>query len=186
MKLTLWTIQTEEKWNQMKSLGYLRAEESFIEPSWIEPYSWIEKMMKQRVGPPPEGVKHPIWTWRSYGGFGRMPDLRRGAHLGKGESGVRIKFEYDSDKILLTDFDDWHIVLTDSVKENIENECTVLDNDFIDPKDVKWPWEVRGNDIAMPWERIIQSPDSRLSYIQATLWELKMSEIKEVKFFKSR
>ena len=90
MKITLWSIQTEEKWNQAIKSGFLRADPKYIESFFIQPYSWIEKMMRERIGPPPEGVIHPIWSWYSYGKVLGKPDLRNRSHLSKGTTGVRF------------------------------------------------------------------------------------------------
>ena len=185
MKITLWSIQAEEMWHQALQSGVLRADPSYIEPFWIQPYSWIEKQMTKRIGPPPEGVIHPIWAWYSYKKILGKPDLRC-YHVQPGKKCVLLKIEIDSSQVLLTDFDDWHIVLNTGDEESIANECTVLENDFMPIEEVEFPWEVRGENVAKPWEGIIQPLDSKLHYVQATTWEIKIDQVKKVRYFTGR
>ena len=41
-----------------------------------EAYKWIALQMEKRVGPPPEGVKFPVWAWYMQNGKHKKPDLR--------------------------------------------------------------------------------------------------------------
>ena len=50
----------------------------------------------------------PIWAWQ------RKPDLRRSAHLSKGEKGVRLQLEVPEDLVLFSEFNAWHSVLNNS------------------------------------------------------------------------
>lgn len=51
---------------------------------------------------------YPIWAWLQ-----PRPDLRRVAHLPRGQPGVRIEFEAPRESFLPSCFDAWHCILND-------------------------------------------------------------------------
>ena len=186
MKITLWSIQAEEVWHQAIKSGVFLADPNYIDSFFLQPYSWIEKEMSKRIGPPGEGIIHPVWAWYNAGGYLKKPDLRKKGYLQAGKKGVRLTIEIDSEQVLLTDFENWHIILNTGDDESIEKESTILENDFIPIEEVESPWEVQGNNVVMQWEKIIQKPESKLPYIQATMWQVNLDQIKKVEYFKAR
>jgi len=186
MKLTLWSIQAEESWHQAIRSGVFLADPKYIDSFFLQPYSWMEKEMIKRIGPPPEGIIHPVWAWYNYGDFSKKPDLRKSGHLEKGKKGVRLTIEIDSSQVLLTDFENWHIILNTGDQGSIEKESTILENDFIPIEEVEFPWEVQGNNVVMKWDKIIEEPGSKLPYVQATMWEVSLDQVKKVEYFKAR
>ena len=39
-------------------------------------YDWLVDQMKERIGPPPEGVSYPVWAWHTWREDSKRPDLR--------------------------------------------------------------------------------------------------------------
>jgi hypothetical protein len=126
--MRLWTIQTKEIWARAEEYGVLECTEIDAEKeidSWFRPaYDWMVRQLERRVKNYPHN-KYPIWAW-----YHPKPDLRRGGHLSRGASGVRVEFIVSSARVLLSDFEAWHAVLncwylslSEEESENWENRC---------------------------------------------------------------
>src|SRR5438270_10978789 len=115
MKETLWTIQHPDQWKLSESRGYIISDEQYIEPSFIIAYDWLVSKMNQLQNP--YQAKFPVWAWYRYDDKNRRPDLRSSGHFQKGEKAILIEFETDTNEILLSDFDEWHMVLNSSSDE---------------------------------------------------------------------
>ena len=101
--MILYTIQNESKWNEFQQIGILKSDNTHICcDDFLDSYSWMERKMKELLLPSDIKCVHPIWAWYKYNGKNK-PDLRRSAHLPKGEIGYRIEFEIESNNVLLTD-----------------------------------------------------------------------------------
>ena len=44
-----WTIQTVEKWQEVKKIGYLIGVREHIWPEFIEPYHWMMQQMVEEL-----------------------------------------------------------------------------------------------------------------------------------------
>lgn len=100
---TYWSIQTMSKWQEVQKLGYLKGNADYIWEEFAEPYAWMMQQMKSKL--PNYDGEYPVWLWID------RPDLRRSAHLQKGEQGVLLKLELDENDVLLSEFQAWHFVL---------------------------------------------------------------------------
>src|ERR1051325_1055844 len=110
--MILWTIQTESAWQKAQKCGTLRADGRRQWRSFRRAYRWMQSEMSRRIGPPPSGVRYPIWAWLQYESVQKLrPDLRRAGHLPAGSQGVLIEFHASEGAFLLSDFDLWHYVL---------------------------------------------------------------------------
>ena len=92
----LWTAQTIETYDTLIHTGVYRCDTSKITDfEWWKPaYDWMVKKMCERIGPPPEGVKYPIWLWYRWNGHNKKPDLRARRSFGsKGTELVLIEIE---------------------------------------------------------------------------------------------
>ena len=188
--MTLYTIQEEFKWLEFQKTGILKADENIIcEESFFDSYTWIESKMHQLLPPSKIETIHPIWAWYKYNGKNK-PDLRRNCHIGKGKVGYRIEFEIDDDKVLLTDFSDWHLVLNaDDYDRKVESCCIELnwfDDDPEGLEDCLKKGFIKEDKIIYPWNNIILQKDSKIKDIQATMWYIDISQVKNVDKFKSR
>lgn len=181
---TLWTIQHEDAYREMLDTGVLRANENhlFCEDDLKFAYDWMSRQMSQRIGPPPDGIKYPVWAWFQWEGKRKRRDLRLSGYAKRGTPMVQIEFEIQRDKVLLSDFDDWHLVLNNSY-------CADSEEDFnafyaLNPRDAQRQTE-------NSWIKIFNiesfvpgwtlAPDEKS--IQATLWELKLSQVRKVEHF---
>ncbi len=127
---TYWTIQMMDKWDEVQSLGYLIGDEKYIWGDFIEPYHWMMGQMKKRL--PNYTGEYPIWLWTN------RPDLRRSAHLERGEKGVLLKVELDEQDVLLSEFQAWHFVLNRTYFELEGDEDELV----IEKDEIENSWEM--------------------------------------------
>jgi hypothetical protein len=104
--LRLWTIQHQGAWEKACRRGVLRADGRFVFSGFRPAYRWMCRQMARRGVAGPNG--YPVWAWCS-----PKPDLRRSAHLERGERGVRLEFFAPIECVLLSDFQSWHCILND-------------------------------------------------------------------------
>jgi len=182
--MILWTIQPFSWWTSLKENGRITVDlatiESdpiaFYEDEFKRAYDWLVEEMKQRLPVPrPYPSAYPIWAWYQWHGVKRKaPDLRTMRHREDVYHDVRIKFEIDDKLVLLSDFESWHYILNDFIirpeEENFDTEDEVLP--FTEEEKVKSWNHIFDLDFSCPLEEAI---------IQATFWELKLEQVKEVK-----
>ena len=127
--MILWTMQPIEVWNIIQDTGGFHcdpAKSTMLKLELVEEYEWLIRQMKKRIGPPPAGVRYPVWAWYAQNGKHRKPDLRSerwGYGLGNKQYAC-IEFEIPDDLVLLSDFDVWHIVLNNGLISETEEEDT--------------------------------------------------------------
>ena len=184
MKQLLWTIQTEEAYREFVKTGILRANEEhlFCGDDLLFAYNWLSQQMVRRIGSPPENVRYPVWAWYQWEGKRKRMDQRLSGYAKRGTPLVQITFEAETNSFLLSDFDAWHIVLANQYLANNEAEWDKFYevNPHPDQADVKPSWE-RIFDLFQytpDWNR---EPEKKS--IQATLWQIEMSQVKKVEFF---
>ncbi|MCX6843448.1 MAG: DUF3841 domain-containing protein [candidate division WOR-3 bacterium] len=201
-EVTLWTVQTAGAWSRLQKDGVLRADVRRVRREHRRAYEWLARQMEERLGCRPSAKALPLWAWFQCDGTTcRKPDLRSSGHLLKGESGVRIEFKVSDRLVLLSDFDLWHYVLNywylpESLKdaEDFEAELSRRGLSFYKTK----PLRDRAfhAKITESWSRIfdldwadrrrcIAHPRARKS-IQASLWELRWDQVRDVRFFRAR
>ena len=122
-------------------------------------YEWMTKQMAEFVGPAPCGVKYPIWAW-----YRHDDDYGYWNHDGKVYA--KITLEVDDERVLLSDFDDWHCVL---------NNCPVEEDD--EEGEYATEAEVRAT-----WKRIFHADGET---VQATFWELYADDVLNIEIFTS-
>ena len=137
------------------------------EYSFAPAYQWLAKEMVKRIGPAPTGVAYPIWAW--YKSDDDFADWGP-----EGEKYAKLTVDIDPSRVVLSDFDDWHCVLNCSPLLTDEE----AESDF----DANWDrYEAEGPEaVEATWQRIFHSDRD---YVQATFWELLLSDIVEVEVF---
>jgi hypothetical protein len=204
--MILWSILTKQAWEQLQRKGYLRTDRRCIWKERLIPYQWMTEQMVQRLSiPRPTQNTMPVWAWYQWENEKRCkPDLRSGCHLPKGDEGVRIEFQADDEKVLLSDFELWHYVLNYWYLPNSERDGNAFEKKlakaglsfFKHEHSNPLPHAQYRREIERSWERIfdigwsdkrhaIAVPLQRKS-IQATLWELRLEEVLQVKEFTAR
>jgi hypothetical protein len=116
-----WTIQRLAAWEKSKAVGYLVGDPEFIWTEFLEAYKWIMKQMEVRLSH--YHGEFPLWLWTE------RPDLRKSGHLSKGENGVLLKVELDDSNVLISDFQAWHCVLSNTHCALNEEEDEQLQRD---------------------------------------------------------
>ena len=160
----------------MLETGTLTADDDYIfAPEFnSHAYQWLSNRMKDLIGMPPPGVHFPVWAWYQWEGVRKRPDMRTHRHWSnKGTPIVLITFQIPDDKVLLSDFDMWHVILNDGY----------LPLDERDDKD-----EYTENEKLNSWDNIFRydietdfwdAPKST----QATMWEIKKEWVIKAEFF---
>jgi hypothetical protein len=187
--MILYTIQTEKKWNEFQETGILKADNDIIcFDHFLQSYEWLEGRMRDLLPSSDIECKHPIWAWYKYCGKNK-PDLRKRGHLSKNEIGYRIEFEIDEKNVLLTDFSDWHLILS-SDETAFEIKHTYFELNECDEEEIisyiGEGWFIKDDKILFDWNNIILDKNSNLRDIQATMWYIKMEQVKNITKFKSR
>ena len=184
MKETLWTIQNEAAFEVFQKTGVLRADPSklIFDGDFQNAYNWMTAQMRKRIGTPPAGVQYPVWAWYQWEGKRKRMDLRSSGYAKRGTPMVQITFEADTKDFLRSDFDAWHFVLS---KHYIADGEQDWDDFYANDSDH------RNDEIVASWDKIFDlnryspgwnpEPDQRT--VQATLWEIRISQVKKVEHF---
>lgn len=177
--MTLWTIQHEDAFAELKRTGVLRADGAHLMfgGEYRRAYDWMAMQLRRRIGPPPEGARYPLWAWYQWEGARKRRDLRCSGYAPRGTPMVQLTFEIGEAEVLLSDFDAWHLVLA---------------GDYLADSELDWE-NFRGGEAetAASWERIFDldrhtpgwdTPPQERS-IQAVFWELRWSQIRKTEHF---
>ena len=184
MKELLWTIQHEDAYREFEKTGILRANDKYLfcEDDMKFAYDWIAKEIRQRIGEPPAGVTYPVWAWYQWEGQRKRMDLRRSGYAERGTPLVQITFEVDTEAFLLSDFDVWHDILSKQYIAYTQDESDRFYEAHPHPTqaDVEHTWD-RVFDINYDGNDWYSTPKDRS--IQATLWQIEMSQVRKVEHF---
>lgn len=185
--MRLWTIQPKMFYEKLlqEKVVFCKPELSEHIQEWnFKPaYDWLVSQMECRIGAAPVGVRYPIWAWYTLDGKNEKPDLRKTEFRYYREEQVCIELEIPDQYVLLSDEEEWHVVLNDWYLAN--------DEDF--DREYEWFKALPENEQEAAkqksWEKIFQvfkEDGTSAKYIQATFWELRLEYAKSVRFFKGR
>ncbi len=185
--MILWTIQDEAVYDNILKTGVYRCDlERSIMKEWKPMYDWLVSQMIKRIGERPVGVEYPVWAWYQWEGIRKRPDLRRERWKNgwKGERFVCMEIEIPDKDVLLSDFDDWSVILNNGLLSITEEEDAELDHKYnILSKQDKKVMKERN------WERVFDMTPIdnewtvRGDSIQATFRELRKDQIRSVRMF---
>lgn len=193
--MSLWTIQNMEAWERLQREGVLRCDGRRVPAYYRHAYRWMSDQMRLRLAT--HHARFPLWGWYQWQGTKqRRPDLRASGHLAKGLAGVRIEIELPELSVLISDFNSWHCVLNHYYlsinKQEDESFARELERAGVEQR---WPYPEPFNlRMVSSWQRIFDieagdvewwGPLSERS-IQATFWELTVSQIRHVDIFRAR
>lgn len=187
--MILWTIQPLSVWEQINQSGVYTCDSNrFSMPEFSEHYTWLADRMAKKIGPPPVGVRFPVWAWYMQKGKRSKPDLRRERwNYGPGDENYTcIELDIPDEEVVLSDFDLWSLVLlnafiSDSDEDNAEIERCY---EFL-PSKKKLEYKHKN------WEQIFEIKHvqnnwiTRGEWIQATFWQLKKESVRRVICFKT-
>lgn len=185
--MILWTIQSEDVYRIIEKTGFFHCDISKSAFSIFEKqYRWLSDQMRKRIGEPPKGVIFPVWAWYKWENVRKKPDLRR-ERWGNGFQGERfacMEIDIPDEEVVLTDFDGWSIILMNGLLSDTEEEDKRLEAKYDKLSEAqKW------NMMSKNWERVFDLTPldnkwiTRGSSVQATFWELRKEQIKNVRFF---
>lgn len=188
--MRLWTVQPLSVWDALNQNGVFRCDgklaECMNDLGFEAAYRWMAKQMRRRVGPPPVGVSYPIWAWHTLDWRHKKPDLRATEFRGYDSIQACIEVDVPSKDALLSDEVAWHFVLNDAFipdaanEEEFDSACERFD--ALPPDEQKFAKEAS-------WEKIFDiypvndGWNEMGRYVQATFWELRLEEVKDVRFF---
>lgn len=185
--MILWTIQPLEVYDQIQEIGVYHCdfEKSFLNDCQDQ-YDWLVRQMKRRIGNPPKSVSYPVWAWYMWEGVRKKPDLRR-ERWGNGWKGERfacLQIEVPEERIVLSDFDSWSIILLHGLLSDSEEEDTRLEIEYNSLTEAeKNAYRDRNWERAFELSYVDNDWVHRGDSIQATFWELRKEDIQKVWFF---
>lgn len=175
--MRLWTIQTEEVYQKLLKEKIYRCDinksKLSVEQIFLNSYTWMKNNMESILNI--KSSFYPIWAWYKYNNKRKQPDLRLSGHAPSGTKCVCLEIEIDDNNILLSDFDLWHFILLDSCIHETEEEHMWFDT---------LSEEQRIIEKEKSWNKIFNINNS--DFIQATFFELRLENIKKVKYFISK
>ncbi len=192
----IWTIQNIMAWELLQRQGFLRGDGRRVEVYFRYAYRWMADQMLSRL-PAVPGARFPLWGWYRWQGISRTrPDLRATGHLEKGTSGVRIELEIPHEKVLLSDFDAWHSVLNGSYLSISEKDEDAFAED-LKKAGPGWGWpypEPFRSRVVSSWQRIFDMDAGEPEWwgalsersVQATFWEIDLSQVRRADRFTAR
>lgn len=112
----MWTNQPYCVYQQLKRDGTFNCDphKSILleEVNFQNAYQWMIDQMKSKVGDSPKNVKAPIWAWyRSKNYQHCRPDFRWAQDY---EDEVCMEIDIPEKQVLLSEFEEWHFVLSNS------------------------------------------------------------------------
>lgn len=185
--MILWTIQPEEVYALIQRTGVYHCDyaKSGMD-DWQEQYDWLVREMKERIGEPPEGVSYPVWAWYMWEGARKKPDLRR-ERWGNGWKGERfacMEIDIPEERLILSDYDTWSVILLNGLLADTEEECELLEKECeAMPPDAQRDYKYRNWKNVFDLTYVDNGWMHRGDSIQATFWELRKEDIKKVRFF---
>jgi hypothetical protein len=192
--MIVWTIHRTSVWLDMQKTGILRCPPDYDHEHFGPAYNWMAEQMQKRIGPPPDGVKWPVWVWYQYGnGPRRRPDLRGIRHTWATGDMVMMECDIQVDQLLLSHFHAWHSVLGDWHLPISQQEYDAYKHDCPDWRDANGDCPERRRqswgrifDIdcedTPPYEGWFDEPFEK-RIIQGTLWEIRLDQVRSVQRF---
>ncbi len=182
--MRLWTIQSEEVYEQISSEGIYHCGGSGELPMFGAPYRWMAEQMAARIGPPPDGAVFPIWAWHTMYWEHRRPDMRRMEFRRQSRPFALMEIEIPDRDVLLSDEESWHFVLGDNYFCDAANETEF---DAACRRYDSLPEAAQRAVKERSWEKIFtvfpQTDNGwrRIGcFIQATFWELRGEQLVKV------
>lgn len=157
--MRLWTVQSEEWYKKLKTDGKISCNIDMIPDLLYEPmYAWMSEQMKERLGSDKYDADYPIWAWAIFEGKNKRPDLRKIEFSHCDYPSYFLEVEIPDDEILLSDEEDWNIVMGDILNSREEDD----------------------------WNRIfrlVYEDGTKPRFVQACFGELKLCQVVSVKVF---
>lgn len=166
-----WILQPEDYWSTCKVRGYIEGHKEHL--MYPEEYKWMMEQMRSRL--PNYKGEYPVWVWV------KKPDLRQ-THFEKGERFVRLTVELNDNDVLVSDFEDWHMVLNNGFLSFSEEEDNAYEEGKLAmTKEESWnrifDLETQGD---QDWN------GERGVWLQGTTGRIELSSVTKVEHFISK
>ncbi|WP_307297502.1 DUF3841 domain-containing protein [Microbacterium natoriense] len=184
--LLLHTIQANAAVDELRKNGVLRPRPEHTASEWPEAYAWMNRMMGERL---PTSGSTAVWLWAQI----RRDDLIRNCGRARGQ--VLLTCRIPRERVLLSQFDEWHSVLNsfpaipilpDESDAEYDARYTALTDAFLVRREAgghrnvpvsQWPADLR-RDTELSWECIFDREIfDRKAYWQATVHELRADDV---------
>ena len=187
--MILWTIQPEEIFELINRTGVYRCDGRKKNMRYYrEQYLWLADQMRKRIGPPPEGVRYPVWAYQRWSKERLKPDLRaiRWFWGGTNSTFYRLEIDIPNEQVLLSDYWAWSVMLNNGLLSDNEEEDNELDKFYASLSP-----EAQKEMLFTNWERVFDVAltnnewNGQGEIVQATFWELRKEQIRKVTMFKT-
>lgn len=168
--MILQTIQSIKAYEEMCRCGVLKSDgEHIFDESFRPAYKWMAGQMAEKIGAAPDNVKFPVWAWYQWEGE-KYPDMNLfDEDVSEMKPFAIITFDAPENKVLLSDFDYWHFVLSDVDIPDSGKEC----------------FEYSADEKEKSWQKIfdINYIADDKSSVQAVLWEIKSEWVRNIEIW---
>lgn len=157
----LWTIQTEEAFKNFCETGVLLANSQYLycENYFRYAYDWLAKEMRKRIGNPKNNeIKYPVWAWHTWDRQRKKRNIKERRHAMPGTKMVQLEVEILNSDVVLTDFDFWESIMTESCMQNYVSI-----------------------EIIKKWQKVFDTKNA--TKVQATMWSISMEQVIWVEHF---
>lgn len=182
--LRLWTFQPMKLWETLQSENVLTVEPDLIKDYDIfhTPYDWMRGEMAHRL--PNYKGHYPWWAY-----FQSIPDLRGWYGSFPQEHGVRLELQISADRVLISDYETWHLVLSQNyipltqLEDDIWEKEMANHSDISQPLPAPWPAHIFDS-----WKRVFDLKALSTGglwpadHLQACFEELRLIDVVEVTF----
>lgn len=166
--MKLWTIQDKEIADFLRAGNTYRCDPQewrgqSMGSGFPFAYDYMIEQMGKRGIEQPQGVDFPLWAWHTSYGKRQKPDLRQ--HRYACDDNVLIGLDIDPQRVLLSDFMEWHCVL---------NNCA-----YIGPEEEDWEKfdNLSEAEARKTWDNIFVLREYDEVDIQACFWELRPDDV---------
>lgn len=194
--MRLWTVQTEEVYKSLLEKGVLYSDKTKSEclknfnrdgfdETFLTSYNWLVPQMDQRIEHN-KNAEFPWWAWYKYNWKNEFKDSDMAIHGTPGKEYVCLEIEVPDEEVVLSDYNNWHYVLNNNYLDDSENE---EDWERIQEEFDNLTTDEKQRLTEESWQRIFDVEPyetdwrSQGRYVQATFWELRASDIKDVRRF---
>lgn len=114
--MQLYSVQSASHWREAKIKGLLTGGATIhhVDPAWRHAYEWMRLQMKAKLGW--VSGDYPVWAWM----WERMKEFKPDTRWGEvGQEMVLLGFGVPTERVLLSDFLAWHVILNnDTISED--------------------------------------------------------------------
>lgn len=202
--MKIYSFQPLFIWEQIKKDGFYHPFDLFekneflkedLERAWGFPqsYIWLKEKMLEKGITYQQHNDHLIWGWCRWMGNKAKPDKRYASVFGFYDKPfVMLELELDDNRVCLHDYDAWHFVLNYwhlSTEKHSDDFCEKFDYFKEKPlsnskgdKQVRQTWDIIFD---LEKSRTLLEYDENRQCIQATFFEIFLSDVTKVHYFEN-